>query len=170
MFKKRFLACLALAVFSLGMHPYSFAEPSSVPGLQNLKQQLGEFFSNKKEDELLEPDLAFKVKVAVKGPTTLVADLMPSKGYYLYKDRIHFSIKNSSDVVVTKVDLPDGKVTNDPTFGRTETYEQPIQAVITLQRAPKAKSFTLVAAFQGCHRSTGVCYPPVEKELNLTLP
>ena len=167
MFKKHFLSCLALAVISLGMHPYSIAESSSGPSLQ---QRLGGLFSNKKEEALLEPDLAFKVKVAFKGPTTLVADLMPSKGYYLYKDRIHFSVKNSSDVVITAVDLPDGKVATDPTFGRTETYEKPIQAFITLQYAPKAKSFTLVAAFQGCHRSTGVCYPPIEKELNLTLP
>ncbi|MGV8900436.1 MAG: protein-disulfide reductase DsbD N-terminal domain-containing protein [Burkholderiaceae bacterium] len=167
MFKKRFLSCLALAVISLGMHPYSFAEPSSGSSLQ---QRIGELFSNKKEDVLLEPDLAFKVKVAFKGPTTLVADLMPSQGYYLYKDRIRFSVKNSSDVVITAVKLPDGKVANDPTFGRTETYEKPIQARITLQRAPKAKSFTLVAAYQGCHKGTGVCYPPIEKELKLTLP
>lgn len=170
MFKKRFLSCLALAVIALGMHPYSFAETASVSSLQNLQQRLGEFFSNEKEDELLEPDLAFKVKVSVKGATTLVADLIPSKGYYMYKDRIHFSVKDSSDVVIAKVALPDGKVTNDPTFGRTETYEKPIQAVITLQRAPKTKSFTLVAAYQGCHKSTGVCYPPIEKELKLTLP
>ncbi|MGV8893208.1 MAG: protein-disulfide reductase DsbD N-terminal domain-containing protein [Burkholderiaceae bacterium] len=167
MFKNRFLSCLTLAVISLGMHPYSFAEPASGPSLQ---QRLSGLFSNKKEDELLEPDLAFKVKVAFKGPTTLVADLMPSKGYYMYKDRIHFSVKDSSDVVIVAITLPDGKVTNDPTFGRTETYEKPIQALITLQRTPKVKSFTLVAAFQGCHRSTGVCYPPIEKELNLTLP
>lgn len=167
MFKKRFLSCLALAIISLGMHQYSFAETSSGPSLQ---QRLEGLFSNKKDDELLEPDLAFKVKVAFKGPTTLVADLMPSKGYYLYKDRIHFSVKDSSDVVITKVALPDGKVTNDPTFGRTETYEKPIQALITLQRAPKAKSFTLVASYQGCHKGTGVCYPPIEKELKLILP
>ncbi|NMM26482.1 MAG: cytochrome C biogenesis protein [Glaciimonas sp.] len=161
------MSCLALAVIALGMHQYSIAEPSTGPSLQ---QRLGGLFSNTKEDELLEPDQAFKAKVAFKGATTLIVDLMPSKGYYLYKDRIHFSVKNSSDVVITAVNLPDGKVTNDPTFGRTETYEKPIQAVITLKRASKAKNFTLMATYQGCHRSTGVCYPPIEKALNLTVP
>lgn len=167
MFKKRFWSCLVLTVILLGLNQYSVAEPSSGPSLQ---QRLGGIFANTKEDELLAPDQAFKVKVAFKGPTTLVAELIPAKGYYMYKDRIHFSVKNSSGVVIRAVKLPDGKVSNDPTFGRTETYEKPIQAVITLERATTAKNLTLVAAYQGCHRNTGVCYPPIDTTLNLVLP
>jgi thiol:disulfide interchange protein len=167
MTKKQLLLCLALGVFSLGMHQYSIAQQSSAPGLQ---KRLSELFSNSKEEELMEPDLAFRLKVAFKGPTTLVADLMPAKGYYLYKDRIKFEIRNSSGVVIKSVKLPAGNVTNDPTFGRTETYDIPIQAEISLEREPAAKNFTLVARYQGCHRKTGVCYPPIDKTLNLVLP
>jgi thiol:disulfide interchange protein DsbD len=167
MLKKQISLSLALAVFSLGLHQYGFAQQSSAPSLQ---QRLGELLSNVKEDELLEPDQAFKLKVAFKGPTTLVADLIPANGYYMYRDRIRFAVKNSSGVTIKAVKLPSGKIKKDPTFGTMETYDRPIQAEITLERAPKAKNFTLAATYQGCHEKTGVCYPPVDTILNLTLP
>lgn len=167
MLKKRLLPYVALAMISLGAHQFSLAQQSSSPSLQ---QRLGGIFSDTKEDELLEPDKAFGVKMTVKGPTTLVAELIPAKGYYLYKDRIRFSVKSPSGVTVKSVKLPNGKVTNDPTFGRTETYEYPVLAEITLERSSKVKNVTLVAGYQGCNKPTGVCYPPIEKTLNLTLP
>jgi thiol:disulfide interchange protein DsbD len=167
MLKKHVLLCLAVGIISLGLQHDSFAQQASAPGLQ---KQLSKLFSSTKEDELVEPDQAFKIKVAFKGPKMLVADLMPANGYYLYKDRIKFEIKNSSGVLIKSVRLPAGKVTNDPTFGRTETYDMPIQAEILLERAPVAKNFTLLARYQGCHRKTGVCYPPIDKALNLVLP
>ncbi|MGV3742794.1 MAG: protein-disulfide reductase DsbD N-terminal domain-containing protein [Burkholderiaceae bacterium] len=165
--KNHLLLCLAVGIASFGAQQYGFAQQSSAPGLQN---RLSSLFSNTKEDELVEPDLAFRLKVAFKGPTTLVADLIPAKGYYLYKDRIKFAIRNSDSVLIKSVRLPPGKVTNDPTFGRTETYDSPIQAELILERTPKAKNFTLVASYQGCHKKTGVCYPPIDKALNLSLP
>lgn len=167
MFNKRILPCLTLALISLGAHQYGLAQQSSSPSLQ---QRLGGIFSETKADEPMEPDKAFGVKITVKGPTTVVAELIPAKGYYLYRDKVRFSVKNASGVAIKAVKLPNGKVTNDPTFGRTETYEYPVLAEITLERAPKAKNFTLVAAYQGCHRTTGVCYPPMDKAFDLTLP
>jgi thiol:disulfide interchange protein len=167
MLNKQALLSLAVAAFSLGIHQYGVAQQSTAPGLQ---KRLSDLLSSSKEDELLEPDHAFRLKVVFKGPTTMVAELIPANGYYLYKDRIKFGIKNSSGVVIKSVKLPAGKVTNDPTFGRTETYEKPVQAEITLERAPKAKNFILAAGYQGCHEKTGVCYPPIDTTLNLVLP
>lgn len=167
MLKKRLLPYLALTMISVGAHQYGLAQQSTSPSLQ---QRIGGLFSETKEDELLEPDKAFTIKMTAKGPTTLVAELIPAKGYYLYKERIRFSMKNSSGVTVKSVKLPNGKVTNDPTFGRTETYEYPVLAEITLDRSPKVKNVTLIAGYQGCHKTTGVCYPPIEKVLNLSLP
>ncbi len=167
MLKKQALLSLALAVLSLGMQPTSFAQQSVDPSLQ---KRLGALFSNTKEDELLEPDQAFKLKVALKGPTTLVADLMPANGYYLYRDRIRFVIKNASGVTVKVVTLPAGKIKNDRTFGMTEIYDQPVQAEITFERAPKVNNFTLAASYQGCHEKTGVCYPPMDTAFHQALP
>ena len=119
---------------------------------------------------MLEPDQAFKLKLVATGPTAVVAELIPAPGYYLYRDRIRFAVNKSPGVMIKAVNLPAGKVKNDPTFGRMETYEKPIQAEITLNRAPSAKSMALVVTYQGCHEKSGVCYPPMDKEVNLTLP
>ncbi|WP_382243629.1 protein-disulfide reductase DsbD N-terminal domain-containing protein [Herbaspirillum sp. GCM10030257] len=156
-----------LAVIALSVHPFTMAQQSTSPGIQ---KRLSDLFSSSKEEELLEPDLAFKLKVVASGPTTLVVDLIPANGYYLYRDRIRFALKNSRGVAIKSVKLPPGKVKNDPTFGRMETYEKPVQAEIALERAPNAKSITLAANYQGCNEKTGVCYPPMDKEVNLNLP
>lgn len=165
--KKHVLRCLTLVTISLAVHPYSLAEQSVAAGIKN---RLSGLFSTQQEEALLEPDQAFKLKLAVSGPNTVIAELIPAPGYYLYRNRIRFAVKNSRGVMIKAVSLPTGKVKNDPTFGRTETYEKPIQAEITLDRAPNAKNLTLVAAYQGCNEKTGVCYPPMDKEVNLTLP
>jgi thiol:disulfide interchange protein DsbD len=159
--------CLLLLLATASIHPYTSAQQSTAPGIQ---KRLSDLFSSPKEEELLEPDLAFKMKVAASGPTTLVVDLIPANGYYLYRDRIRFALKNTRGVAIKSVKLPAGKVKNDPTFGRMETYEKPIQAEIALERAPNAKTLTLAASYQGCNEKTGVCYPPQDKEVNLSLP
>lgn len=139
----------------------------SVPGE---KKGLAGLFSSAAEDELIEPDLAFQMKVAVKGANLLVAELVPAKGYYLYKEKIRFSVKDGNGVTIGAVRLPAGEMKTDQIFGRTEVYRKPIPAEITLARPAKAGTMTLVASYQGCHEKLGVCYPPIDKEVRLTLP
>ncbi|WP_081583632.1 protein-disulfide reductase DsbD N-terminal domain-containing protein [Noviherbaspirillum massiliense] len=167
MSRKKLLPALALITLSLGLHPYSLAQQSSVPGLQ---KRLGDLLSSPKEDELLEPAQAFRMQLKFKGPATLVADLIPAPGYYLYRDRIRFAIRNGNGIAIKAVKLPPGEIKNDLSFGKVETYRQPVQAEILLDRAPGAKNFTLAASYQGCHEKTGVCYPPVDTAVNLSAP
>lgn len=145
----------------------AFAQQSSTPGL---KSRISELFASKKDDELLEPDEAFKLKVAFKGTNTLIADLIPAPGYYLYKDRIRFTLKDASGVTIGRVNLPAGEVKTDQFFGKMETYPRPVKAELVLTRAAKAKDLTLIASYQGCHSKLGVCYPPIEKSIKMTLP
>ena len=165
--KKHLLRCLTVAAIPFAVHPYSLAEQSLAAGIKN---RLSGLFSNQQEEALLEADQAFKLKMAATGPTTVIAELIPAPGYYLYRDRIRFAAKKSPGVMIKAVNLPAGKVKVDPTFGRTETYEKPIQAEITLNRAPIAKNLTMGASYQGCNEKTGVCYPPIDKEVTLALP
>lgn len=167
MFQKRAFIGLALVTWLLSMHVPTSAQQSVAPGIQN---RLSDLFSSPKEEELLEPDLAFKFKVSFKSPTVLVAELTPANGYYLYRERIKFALKNTSGVAIRAVKLPTGEIKTDQFYGRTETYKNPIQAEITLDRAPNAKSLTLIAGYQGCHDKKGVCYPPMDKEVTLALP
>lgn len=164
---KRWLHAAFLSFVTFLPASHSLAQQSIAADVQ---KRLGGLFSSSKEEELLEPDKAFQLKVTVSSPTTLIAELIPAPGYYLYRDRIRFALKNTKGIAIRAVKLPAGKVKNDPTFGRMETYERPTQTEITLDRAPSAKSLTLVAGYQGCNEKTGVCYPPMDKEISLTLP
>lgn len=164
--KKRMGVAL-LAILTIGQVPLAFAQQSVAPGAQ---KGFGGLFSSASEDELIEPELAFKLNVAVKGPNTVLAELVPAKGYYIYKEKIHFSLKNVNGMSITAVKLPAGEMKTDQIFGKTEVYKKAIPAEITLSRSAKANKLTLVASYQGCHEKLGVCYPPIEKVVNLTLP
>lgn len=120
--------------------------------------------------EPLPPGEAFKLAVSVRGANTLVAQFTPAKGYYLYKNKIFFALKNANGVIIKEVRLPPGEVKNDPFFGTMEVYKKPFQIEITLDRTSKAKHFTLVARYQGCNEVIGVCYPPLQTSFDLTLP
>ncbi len=121
-------------------------------------------------EEPLPPNQAFKLKVSLRSPTTVIAEFTPAKGHYLYKNKTFFALKNSSGVLIREVRLPPGEVKNDPFFGTMETYKKPFAVEIVLDRTPKAKRLTLLANYQGCNEKIGVCYPPQQKSFELTLP
>ena len=120
--------------------------------------------------EPLPPDQAFKLKVSVRGPNTVIAELVPAPEHYLYKSKVSFALKNASGVMIRQVQLPVGEAKNDPNFGPMEVYRKPIQAEIALDRTPRAKTLTLLARYQGCNEKLGVCYPPIDKSVDLVLP
>lgn len=121
------------------------------------------------DDEFLPPEKAFTVDVKVRDANTLVADFKPEPSYYLYRDKIGLAIKNAAGVEVEKIVLPPGEVKEDPFFGRTEVYHNPVQAIVTLKRAANApQAFEVVAKYQGCS-DKGVCYPPLEKSFSINL-
>jgi thiol:disulfide interchange protein DsbD len=147
----------------------AFAEKEKSSGiLSELKQLSTNFIQN--EQELLPPDQAFKLTVKVRSANTLIAEFEPTKNYYLYKDKIAFK-PESKGTLIEKISLPQGKMKNDPTFGKTEVYYKPFQAVISLKREISASNqLTLAATYQGCNEPIGVCYAPIDKVIKLTLP
>jgi thiol:disulfide interchange protein DsbD len=147
----------------------SFAEKEKSSGILSELKQLGTNFTQN-EQELLPPDQAFKLTVRVRSEDTLIAEFEPTKNYYLYKDKIAFK-PESKGILIEKISLPQGKMKNDPTFGKTEVYYKPFQAVIYLKREISASNqLTLTATYQGCNEPIGVCYAPIDKVIKLTLP
>ena len=128
----------------------TFAEEEKSSGILSELKQLGASFTQN-EQELLPPDQAFKLTVKVRSADTLIAEFEPAKNYYIYKDKIAFKPK-SAGILIEKISLPQGKMKNDPTFGQTEVYYKPFQAVISLKREISASTkFTLIATYQGCN-------------------
>ena len=148
-----------------------FAQESGSFNLFSKLQGLGINLGQSNQQELLPPDEAFKLSVEVRDGNTLIANLTPAKDYYLYRDKIVFESKQSG-MVIEKITLPPGKMKEDMTFGQTEVYYSPIQAIITLKREDPASEqpLTLAATYQGCNEPVGVCYAPINKAVDLTLP
>ncbi len=110
----------------------AFAEKEKPSGLLSRLQQLSTNFAQN-EQGLLPPDQAFKLTIKVRNANTLVAEFEPTKNYYLYKDKIAFKLQ-SNGTLIEKILLPQGKMKNDLTFGQTEVYYKPFQAIISLKR------------------------------------
>ncbi|MBI2779959.1 MAG: protein-disulfide reductase DsbD N-terminal domain-containing protein [Gammaproteobacteria bacterium] len=120
--------------------------------------------------EPLSPDEAFKFKISVKGPHTLIAEFLPAKDHYIYKDKVRFAVKNQGGVLIRQIHMPAGKIKNDRFLGTMEVYKEPFQAELVLDRSLKAKKITLLATYQGCNEKLGLCYSPIEKSVGLVLP
>ena len=120
------------------------------------------------EEELLEPDKAFPFEVTVKDDT-LQADWNMPKGYYLYRSKIRFST-DTPGISLGEPQLPAGKIKQDEFFGEIEIYQHPVTAQVPIVREnPEVTEFALKAVYQGC-ADIGVCYPPITKQVQLTLP
>lgn len=122
------------------------------------------------QDELLEPDKAFALKTKVPNDNTLEATWKVADGYYLYRDKFKFEVMEG-DVVLEAPMMPAGKVKEDPSFGKVETYEHEITIQLPLKRKQAiAQTIELRITSQGCNEPVGVCYPPIVKRIKFDLP
>ncbi|HEY0846212.1 MAG TPA: protein-disulfide reductase DsbD N-terminal domain-containing protein [Noviherbaspirillum sp.] len=161
------LNTLALSALLCVLAQSAFAQQSTASGAQ---KGLSSLFGKPSEDELLEPDLAFRLKVSAKGPNTIVAELIPAKGYYLYKERVRVVPAKDSGVTVAGLSFPKGEMKTDQIFGRTEVFKVAVPVEVALKRPPSIKNVSLTVSYQGCHEKLGVCYPPIDKTVNVALP
>jgi len=112
----------------------------------------------------LKPDEAFKLSISNKDERTLLADFEIAQGYYLYRERISFKLKEGA---IVGVDLPAGEMKHDPNFGDMEVYHRSFQAVVHLPAsASRPTPITLQASFQGCSEK-GLCYAPLRKTFDI---
>lgn len=118
-----------------------------------------------KKPSFLPPDQAFQLKVEAMGHQTLLASFTITPGYYLYREKIHFSLADGSALPAT---LPPGERKNDPNFGWIEVYHRSFQAELRLVPPASGDRLTLLATYQGCS-DQGLCYPPIEKRLEVAL-
>lgn len=134
-------------------------------------QELGINLGQQSQQELLPPDEAFKMSVEVRDANTLIAKFTPAKNYYLYRDKIAFE-PHEPNIFIEKITLPKGKMKEDLTFGHVEVFYEPFQAIISLRREAPApeQNLALAATYQGCNEPVGVCYAPIKKDINLSLP
>lgn len=136
------------------------------PSLAANKSSVLNAFTESAEDKFLHPDEAFKLDVVAIDHQTLEGRFTISPGYYLYKNRIKFEIKEANLGKVSSVKLPVGEIKDDPNFGKMEVYHHDFIANITTENA--AQQLVIHARFQGCSEK-GLCYAPQLKTFNISM-
>ena len=120
------------------------------------------------EDELLDPDQAFRLTTRTVNETTLEASWKIAPDYYLYRDKFKFEALDGTQL--REPVIPRGKKKDDPLFGEVETYTRSVKIRVPYTRAAGATTARLRITAQGCNEPVGVCYPPIVKEGEIRLP
>ena len=115
--------------------------------------------------EFLDPLVAFKPEARALDDKTVEVRYSIAKGYYLYRDKFRFAAEGAT--LGTPV-FPAGKQKHDDNFGDVEVYYKSVAIRLPLS-ANQSGPITLKVTAQGC-ADAGVCYPPQEQKLSVTLP
>ena len=120
-------------------------------------------------NQLLEPDEAFRLFAEVNNEQQIVLSWRIAEGYYLYQDKIKVTVLQPKELQLNNIKLPKGQPKVDEIFGDTTVYYDNLIVLQSLSNPiNKPTDLTLDVAFQGC-ADIGVCYPPMNKVVNLSL-
>ena len=119
------------------------------------------------EQDLLEPDHAFRFSARVLAPDAIEVRYNIAPGYYLYRDKFKFAVQPATIALGTP-ELPPGERKKDEFFGEVETYRGEVRIRVPVRDAGSGGTASLVATSQGC-ADAGVCYVPHEQTAKLTL-
>ena len=169
---KRFHANLNKWLFSLVVI-VAVAVPA---GAETVGQRLLKLFGSSSptapaaEDEILDPDQAFRFSAEVLPNNTVNLTWRIQQGYYLYHDKFSVSVLESNgEVALGQPVIPAGEVKVDESFGSMEinTGEVVIDVPIEV-RGNGEVMLTLQVGYQGC-KENSICYPPIKQQVPLVL-
>ncbi|MGH8506623.1 MAG: protein-disulfide reductase DsbD domain-containing protein [Stenotrophobium sp.] len=109
--------------------------------------------------QILPVDSAFQLMPVEHDAHALRVSWFISKGYYLYRERMHFRVIAPQGAVLGKPELPAGERQNDPGFGIVHVYRGSDLAIKLPLKAGAQAPGKLEVRYQGC-AEVGVCYPP----------
>ncbi len=116
-------------------------------------------------DEPLPGDEAFKFSVEALNANTLVATWDVHPEYYLYHDKFFIDVKGAE---FGEIAFPAGKIKDDPLFGKVQIHKGKLVIELPLENI-QSQQISFSAKYQGCWTG-GICYPPMEKTVDITLP
>jgi thiol:disulfide interchange protein DsbD len=143
----------------------SVTAAAALVGLAVLVLNIGALAADLK---LLPPDEAFRFGARALDTRTLEANFTIANGYYLYRDKMSFTLEPDGTMLAAAT-LPPGKLKDDEFFGRVQTYRDRVVVRLPMTRAAAGQSITLRAQSQGC-ADAGVCYPPHTQQVTLAIP
>lgn len=134
--------------------------------------KLSELFSSGRSsvsDEILDPDIAFRVVATIASNNNIELNWEIEPGYYLYKNKFSIDTTNPNLVIGT-YSLPEGKLKQDAAFGEVEVFYNKANVFVPFKISDAIlNEFDINVAYQGC-KEDSVCYPPIKKTLTVNVP
>ncbi|MBS0357746.1 MAG: protein-disulfide reductase DsbD [Proteobacteria bacterium] len=119
------------------------------------------------EHKPLPVNQAFQFSTHLIDPNTFVATWKMSPGYFLYRDRFHFKISQTTQAQLGKINFPIGVKKSDVELGNYQVYFNQLQLPISILGL-KSGEVNFKITYQGCSDS-GFCYPPTTQKLVLNI-
>ncbi len=116
--------------------------------------------------EFLKVDKAFVFSAEWEEATYLRLRWKIAEGYYLYRDKLKFSLE-SGGTLGTPL-LPASLLKKVPLFGDVQIYQQRLLEITVPVQAEGLETVTLKVQYQGC-AVAGLCYPPTMRTVELSL-
>ncbi len=121
------------------------------------------------EQELLPEQEAFKFSAQAVAADRIELKWVIAKNYYMYKDKFGVKLKQG-DATLGELEIPPGKIKEDPAFGKVETYVKEVTLGLPVKRSASGPlTLAIEAKGQGCNEPIGVCYPPQTRTASLQL-
>ena len=130
----------------------------SLSALNNFLKQDSE------QPELLDAEDAFAFSHSIDDNGQLALNWKVAKDYHLYQDKLKTSVVNG-DATLGQINLPKAELIDDELFGKTMVYHGEFSG--TLPITSISGNATVQIEYQGCSAASGVCYPPVKKQIQV---
>lgn len=143
----------------------SFRVPKAARGLLGALALLAGA-AHAQQGQFLQPDDAFRMSIPVVSDRGLQLRFDIAQGYYLYQERFHF-VSETPGVQLGAPDFPPAHRKFDPNLGHIVAhYRNQVVIPLPVQAAPA--KFALKVTYQGCS-DQGLCYPPIDKVVDVSL-
>jgi thiol:disulfide interchange protein DsbD len=109
----------------------------------------------------------FQVKVETLDPNSFTIQWQIKPDYFLYRDRIKITASKDSNVQLAPLRLPNAIQKTDKQGKPFAVYQNQLTLPVGLL-ANKPGETLLKLGYQGCSQS-GFCYPPIEKQIQVTI-
>ena len=119
------------------------------------------------EDDILPPEQAFKTVASIDGDNNIIIDIDIADGYYMYREKFKVSAE-PTDIALSELISPNGKVKDDEFFGQVEILRGKIRLKTSVSDTGGHSLFDLKLRSQGC-ADIGICYPPMTQPFSLEL-
>ncbi len=127
------------------------------------------------QDEILSPDQAYRFSASSEDGKRLHVNWRIADGTYLYRDKIELDLEAADGTRLGAYSLPRGAIKPDGirpdgSLGDVAVFHHDVDLDIPLIRtATAASEVRLKTRYQGC-ADRGICYPPINQEIALSLP